>query len=261
MSWPTPTSSYATPENQDAGLPLAKRLSWLRLVHLVSFGGLAAFVVAVVALHGLRGSLNPIEHTISEYSLGSYGWLMRAAFVALGLGVLATAVSLHVRFGPLSWPRRGPLLLVCTAIGLFLDAAYNTDHPRVPESAGGTVHGFGMLIISLTLPAATFILGSTLVRISNPPVRARCLPALGVAQLMAILGFEMSPITSRGLTERIAIAFAVITLFSLRALALSPGDGRVEPQRSLARSGMRSCGLTSVIPVIGNFGHPTESQE
>ena len=57
---------------------LAQRSDWIGLIRFVSVTGLAVFVVAVVALHGLRGDLNPAEHTISHYSLGDYGWLMRA---------------------------------------------------------------------------------------------------------------------------------------------------------------------------------------
>lgn len=162
-----PTSSCPAHVSRDAGLPLARRPNWLLLSHVISFGGLAAFVVALLALHGLRGALNPVQHTVSEYSLGSYGWLMRVTFVALGLGVLATAVSLHLTPESSWWRRVGLLLLACTAIGLFLDAGYNTDHPRVPETVEGTVHGVGMLIICLTLPAATFVLGFDFTRTAS----------------------------------------------------------------------------------------------
>jgi hypothetical protein len=181
--------------------------------------------VAVLALHGLRGSLNPVDHTISDYSLGRYGWLMRAAFASLGTGVLGTAVILHLTSTPTLWRRMGLLLLTFTAVGLFLDSAYNTDHPHIAETADGTVHGVGMLIICLTLPAASFILGSDFLQDLFAAPRARWLQVLGLAQLIAILGFEMSPTTSRGLTERVAVALALATLFVLRSLARKPDQG------------------------------------
>ncbi len=246
-----PTSSCPADMSRDAGSPLAKRPNWLLLSHLISFGGLAAFVVALLALHGLRGALNPLQHTVSEYSLGSYGWLMRAAFVALGLGVLATAMSLHLMPESSSWRPVGLLLLACTAIGLFLDAGYNTDHPRVPETVDGTVHGVGMLIICLTLPAATFALGFDLAR-KTSAARVQLLRSLGVAELFAILGYKMSTIASRGLTERVAIAIAVATLVLLRSLAVSRTRGGVAPPPSLTRIRKPSSARTSALSPVGD---------
>jgi hypothetical protein len=228
---PTQPTSYASPKRETHLAP-GRTPSWVRLADVFSLAGSLGFIGAVLALHGLRASLNPVDHTISEYSLGSYGWLMRGAFLALGLGALATAVSLRARFERTFLQRTGLLLLALTAIGLFLDAGYNTDRPRVPETADGTVHGVGMLIICLTLPAASFMLGSDLMRALGAEPRARWLQVLGVAQLISILGFKIGPLAWHGLTERVAIAFALTTLILLRSLALSPPDGQVKDERS-----------------------------
>jgi len=199
----------------------------LRLVCFVGCAGISAFVVVVGAFHVLNGGLNPAEHTVSEYALGRYGWLMQAAFAALGLGALATALGLRLRFEISSRRRVGLLALVTAAVGLFLDAGFNTDHLRVPETFDGTMHGEGMLIICLTLPAAACILGSDFVRSTNAAA-ARWLLAVGPAQLIAIFSFEVSPIAYRGLTERIAIVLGVAILGLLQSLVASgAGTGPV----------------------------------
>jgi hypothetical protein len=215
---------------------LAKGASRNLASDLVGIAGLAVFVAAVVALHALRGDLNPAQHTISEYSLGSYGWLMRTAFAALGIGVLSTAANLGPRFDSSWWSRLGRLLLIGTAAGLFLDAAYNTDHPRVRETADGTVHGVGMLIICLTLPLASFLLASALLRTSPARWRAPWLRVLAAGQVVAILGFERSPVAWRGVTERIAVALAVAALALLQSLRPGPAVGRESPGRRRAPS-------------------------
>jgi hypothetical protein len=215
---------------------------WLRIVHVAGWLGVTAFVVVVMAFHGLRGDLNPAEHTVSEYSLGRYGWLMRAAFGTLGLGALATAVGLRFRFEPSAWRQLGNLALAATAIGLFLDAGFNTDHLRVRETFDGTLHGDGMLIICLTLPAVAFTLGRDLVH-SSSSMRARWLLALGPAQLVAIFGFEVSPIAYRGLAERLAITLGVATLALSQSLAVSPTPAASRPERTTPRrwTPLRAC--------------------
>jgi Protein of unknown function (DUF998) len=231
-----------------------RQLDMLRPVRLLGSVGIATFVSAVLALHCLRPDLNAQVHTVSEYSIGDYGWLMRAAFVALGLGVLATSLSIDFAFGPSKRRRVGLLLLVGTALGLFLDAGYNTDHLRVPETTSGAVHGVGTLMIGLTLPAAALILGSEFTSISRS--RARWLQVLAVAQVGAIFVFETGPIAYHGLAERICIGMAVVALALMQASATSApleGDrprlhlGRIErpsprpaPEGPTARGGRSS---------------------
>jgi hypothetical protein len=206
------------PERAD--LSPAVRALWLGRLQLLSVAGLSAFAVAILALHGLRADLNPAEHTISEYSLGSYGWLMRAAFLALGVGALATAASFRIS-GVASGGSRhvGPLLLVGTAFGSFLDTGFNTDHLRVPETVDGTVHSVGTAILVLALPGAAFVFGSDFVRNSTSTLKATLLLVLAATQLGAIVLFEMSPVTMRGWAERLVTVLAVATLGLLQVLS------------------------------------------
>ena len=71
---------------------------WRSRLRIASAVGLVSFFGAVLVLEGIRANLNPGDHTISDYSLGSFGWLIRVAFVTLGFGVLATALSLRLAF-------------------------------------------------------------------------------------------------------------------------------------------------------------------
>lgn len=194
------------------------RAVWLYRLQLVGVAGLSAFVVAVLALHGIRANLDPAEHTISEYSLGSYGWLMRAAFVALGLATLATAVSLRLR-GPSGMSRHvAPFILASAAIGALLDAGFNTDRLRVVETANGTVHSVGTAVLVLALPATAFVVGFDFLRNPSLKVKAGVLLMLGVAQLGAIVLFEQSPTTMRGWAERLVTVLAIATLGLLQVL-------------------------------------------
>jgi len=142
-----------------------------------------------------------------------------------GAGTLNTAASLGLSFGPAGWRRIGLLLLAGTAIGLFIDAGFNTDHLRVPETVDGSIHGVGTLIIALALPGAAFILGSDCVRNSVPTLKARLLPILGAAQLVAIVLYEVSPTTLRGWAERLVTVFVVATLGLMQIISRMNATG------------------------------------
>ena len=213
------------------------RAVWLGRMQLVGVAGISAFVVAVLALHGIRANLNPAEHTISEYSLGSYGWLMRAAFVVLGLGMLATAVSLGLRFPPSgAWRRVAPVLVAAAAIGALLDAGFNTDHLGVPETGEGTVHGVGTAVLVLALPVAALVLGSDIVRTPSLAAKASVLLILGAAQLGAIVLFDQSPLTWRGWSERLVSVLAIATLGLMQVLSRT--NERAGPPRTVARQSL-----------------------
>jgi hypothetical protein len=168
--------------------------------------------------------LNPAEHTISEYSLGSYGWLMRAAFSALAVGALATAASFLLSRGPSGkWQLVGPFLLAGAAVGSLLDAAFNTDLLGVPETLHGTVHGVGTAVLVFALPGAAFVFGSGFVRNSTSTPTARLILVVAAAQLGAIVLFEMSPMTTRGWAERLGTVLAVVSLGLLQVLSRTNG--------------------------------------
>ena len=131
-------------------------------------------------------------------------------------------------------------MLAGTAVGLFLDAGFNTDHLRVPETVDGAIHSVGTWILGLALPGAAFVFGSDFVRNSIWTPRARLLLFLGAAQLGTIVLFEMSPTTLRGWAERLVTVLVVATLGLLQVLSRT--NAQTGRQRRVAHE---SCGWAS----------------
>src|SRR5262245_43214436 len=55
------------------------------------------FLVLLVILHVLEPGFNPVWRFVSEYELGSSGWMMRLAFFCLGLGCFAVFIALRAQ--------------------------------------------------------------------------------------------------------------------------------------------------------------------
>ncbi|HUB09609.1 MAG TPA: DUF998 domain-containing protein [Myxococcales bacterium] len=153
----------------------------------VALLGDAAFLLLVVSLHFLEREFDPSWRMLSEYSLGRFGWLMRIAFVGLGLGCLGDALA--------TWPamasaggRVGVALLA--TIGLFGGAAafFDTDPITTPPerlTRRGKIHN---------VCGVTFILGfpvpATLVArgLASSPAWVAARPWLLAATLLTWAG-------------------------------------------------------------------------
>src|SRR6266571_6668011 len=138
----------------------AKQVAWLALI---AIGGIVYFIVAVVWLHFLRPEYNPINHAVSNYAVGPYGYLMTAAFYVLALSVFALALGLF-RCIALTNLSRVAILLLCLAssemvvIGVF-PGDVHALHP--PATITGVIHWTAAGVSFLSIMIASFLLSSS----------------------------------------------------------------------------------------------------
>ena len=120
--------------------------------------------LALLLLHVVRPDLVPTSHMISEYAVGTFGWLMQSVFVGLSLGCAALLVGL-TRNGPTSIVARlGAVLLAVASIGLIVSAIYPMDLPGTPSTRSGELHDLSFLVnvgsIALAIVLLTASFGS-----------------------------------------------------------------------------------------------------
>jgi hypothetical protein len=124
----------------------------------IAVGCFGYFSVALVLLHVLRPDYTPVDHMISDYAVGRFGWVMTTAFVALAAGCLTLGLGMAVA-GPKSLPgRAGVLLLWVATLGLLVTATFPTDLETAATTATGNVHTASFLVnvISVILCALLF---------------------------------------------------------------------------------------------------------
>jgi len=154
----------------------------------LAIAGIAVYQILLVVLIFVRPDLDPSWHTISEWAIGPYGWIMSGAF-------LISAASYAGLFLMLKSQLRGALgriglgiLLVCvigaTGVGLF------TTDPmplHFPLSTRGTLHlisGTGQLVL---LPFAALLINLSLAYKNPRWIKARAVLLLTSA--LPLLGF------------------------------------------------------------------------
>lgn len=133
----------------------AARVSWVAGI---------TFLVLLTLLHVLKPELDPSWRFISEYQIGSHGWLMSLAFLFFALSCLTAYPALRPYIQTKSG-KFGLWLLLVTALGLILAAVFPTDPITVrPEevTASGGIHQLGAMLD--TIPFAALLMSWSIAR-------------------------------------------------------------------------------------------------
>lgn len=130
----------------------------------IAIAGIITYHTLLFVLIGLRPDLDPYWHTISEWAIGPWGWMMTSAFIIAGLsyGALFFAVAPEVRGW---WGYLGLFIFGLCSLGLIGVGAFTMDPMTTPPdqlTARGVLHIlFGMTQLML-LPFAALILSLNL---------------------------------------------------------------------------------------------------
>jgi hypothetical membrane protein len=147
---------------------ISTRAARLAIVAIVSYQ------ILLIVLIVLRPDLAPSWHTISEWAIGPYGWIMSGAFLISALSYAALFVMLKSQLHG-SLGRMGLGILLICVIGACGVGIFTTDPMPLhfPLSTGGTLHvifGTSQLVL---LPFAALLINLSLVRNNDARGSAR----------------------------------------------------------------------------------------
>lgn len=121
--------------------PLVARRPAIRRALRIAATSLTMFAAAAIALHLLRPELDPVASQMSLYLIGDWGPLLQAAYVALGIGMVALGWALREAHAPASRSAAALLLFALAGASLSTTAYAWMDLPGVDRSLEGLVHG------------------------------------------------------------------------------------------------------------------------
>jgi len=201
----------------------AKQVAWLALI---AIGGMVYFVVAVVGLHFLRPEYNPINHAVSNYAVGPYGYLMTAAFYVLALSVFALALGLTRSIALTNLSRVAILLLCLASSGMVVLSIFPGDvhalHP--PATITGVIHWTAASISFLSIMIAAFLLSSSFKSDERWQEFRRLCFILALAMVGALLLYGILALVGWiGIGQRIYIAVCLVWLLVLAGCVWSFG--------------------------------------
>jgi Protein of unknown function (DUF998) len=195
-----------------------------------------AYQALLILLIFLRPDLDPSWHTISEWAIGHYGWVMSDAFLLSGISYAALTLALWSHLRGITGILGRCFLVICalSAVGVGL---FTTDPMpfHAPLTGRGTLHvicGSGQLVL---FPFAALFASLSLARSMSAAwttVRNKLLALAGLP-LLGFLGFvtytalfvlplgpsAYGPGVNIGWPPRIAFLAYAIWLVTVAALA------------------------------------------
>jgi uncharacterized protein DUF998 len=200
-----------------------RQLAWLALI---AMGGIVYFVVAIIILHVLRPEYNPINHAVSNYAVGPYGYLMTAAFYTLALSVFALALGLARSMVLTNQARVALLLLNIASVGMIVMGIFPGDvhalHP--PATITGVIHWTAAGVSFASIMIAAFILSRCFKTDERWQAFQRSTLVLAMAMVVALLLYGVLALVGWiGVGQRIYIAVSLMWLLfvavGLRSIA------------------------------------------
>jgi hypothetical protein len=166
----------------------------------VSIGSIGLFVVLLALLHVIKPEFDPSWHFISEYEIGTHGWIMQLAFLSLAVGNIALYISIrqHLR-GWSGWV--AAVMFLVGALGTVLGGIFVTDSLNTSAEAittRGMLHNLGGAL-SIFGFIGTLMMSWKLFR--NDTWRL-VRQALALASGIVIVGFLVSFISIAALTTQ-----------------------------------------------------------
>jgi hypothetical membrane protein len=169
--------------------------------------GLLSSITCVTILHTVRTDLSPLSHRLSEYAVGPYGWMMTAAFITLGCGVMALGIALWAekRRDEGAWIFLAIALLA--AVGTILSGVFRTGASDISEAIHSRASAIAVVAVVALALAYSVSLARRRPSAASDPVGA------GLAVTAAALAV-MSPVWHHtrwtGLSQRL-LWIALIT--------------------------------------------------
>jgi len=144
------------------------------------------FAITLVTVHVIEPEAN--SSPISLYSLGPFGFVMRAGFVILGLAFLSIVVGLLGRARRTTLYSVDLMMLSIAGAGLVTIGAFNTDALGTAPTPSGLIHSLAANIWSISALVGILLFAVAFRQDGRSLAIGRLSRNLGIAAMVTYLG-------------------------------------------------------------------------
>jgi hypothetical protein len=203
---------------------------------LLAIVGIADFLLNIAALHFVRPDVNPVLEPMSNYAVGSYGFLLTAVEIGSSLAALALILGLYLGIAPPGRSYVGLFLLGLYGVSQLLAGIFPID-VGAETTTVGAIHNILGNIAFFSFPIAVILLSLGMGKDERwRSLRRPALALAGVVVLTVILtmvGFNIG--IGFGVTQRIANVAQLVWMVAVALHLRSVARGALAQQPSRVR--------------------------
>ena len=206
------------------------------------------FLVAAIITHVVSTQYNFFSDYISDYAIGSWGWIYGSAFLASCIGCFALAISLTRLIPSNALSRTGVVLLAIVGVTYVVDFIFPTEILRPgasPTTVVGTIHLVAALFGWVLFTVGAILLSSRLKRDAYwKPWRPILLGLAWVSALLLVVlvAVVVSKEPFGGVSEKAFILVRNLWALMLGLLAFNSAAASANVRQRLAVPGPRAVG-------------------
>ena len=186
----------------------------------MAIGMAIAYQLLAIAMIALRPDLGVYWHTISEWAIGKYGWIMQCAFVFSGLSYLFLLLAIQPIIGGRPGKLGLALMFTCFAgtvgVGIFVSDPFPPDFTIIRT----LIHTLCGTLAMLLLPIAALLISRSLVTknsrfmpLKNILTVTAFLPLAAFIAFIIHLNFYVIPLGASAAGENVPIGYPPRLLF------------------------------------------------
>ena len=177
-------------------------------------------LLIVILFHFFREDHNPIMQTMSEYTIGPYGFFFPIALIILGLSSITSFYTLIQTLPKISISKRIIQFFALWTIFIIITGIFPTDYITGPYTISGIIHALASYLAFLFLLICIYFVALFFKQNVNSRVDYIRFNIYFFLAIPGLIIFLIMPLEYKGLIQRIFLVIIFIAYLDIIAIPL-----------------------------------------
>lgn len=190
------------------------------LLTFLSFICIIIFFIIVTLFHLFRTDHDPISQTMSEYTIGPFGFFFPIALLILGLSSLLSGVAIRIILPTTPLTKNSLRAFQLWTIFITITGFFPTDYIIGPYSFSGIMHGVASCFAFLFFPISLYYISQFYRKEIGSTSDHYRYQVYFYACLTGFIFYIISPLGYKGIAQRIFLGIIIIAYIDLISIPL-----------------------------------------
>lgn len=186
----------------------------------ISFTCIIIFFVILILFHVFREDHDPFTQTMSEYTIGPFGYFLPIALLLLGLSSYLSSIDIRKTLPLTCYTKNSLRAFRCWTIFIIIAGLFPTDITTVSVSISSMIHGVSSYFAFVSLPISHFYLSLFYKKDNNDIKKFYRYQCYFLICLLGFIFYLISPYQYKGIAQRFFLGFMILTYFDLISIPL-----------------------------------------